>query len=342
MLTEQLGFDQSSHQSMWRNQIPEGKYWRNPKSLQAFLIYKCLFTTQTLHVCSRINWQHSQFAQGKHSAIHLHIARVHQNICWIFQIFCKFLSNFLMNATELGKLSKLSHTYLNVQHHPSNTRATIKQENPFNEQAMRFYSAEEGSVWQLSLAGTVQSTYLSHFTDRATCKVTQKHSVKDTLNSKHQWQQTELVFSLNKWQCRVEWGNTGCFPTTVITKPMCAGQERGQSFIFSASKETQIHKTLSIDRWALQSSCCGKRIGRTTTFVLVVLMRPHKNQSQMSWLKQGGKGQEENWINSTEGDGQHPQHAINIILARRKNIIPFPFKCTVATDNSPLPRRSKI
>lgn len=83
-------------------------------------------------------------------------------------------------------------------------------------------------------------------------------------------------------------------------------------------------------------------IRRTTIFVLVVLMQPHKNQSQLSWLKQGGKGHEENWINSTEGDGQHPQHAINIILAGRKNIIPFPFKCTVATDNSPLPKRSKI
>lgn len=45
---------------------------------------------------------------------------------------------------------------------------------------------------------------LSHFTDKATCKVTQKLSVKDTVNSKDQWQQSELVFSLNKWQCRVE------------------------------------------------------------------------------------------------------------------------------------------
>lgn len=48
-----------------------------------------------------------------------------------------------MNATELGKLSKLSHTFLNVQCHPSNTATG---ENLFNEQVMDFYNIKERPI----------------------------------------------------------------------------------------------------------------------------------------------------------------------------------------------------
>jgi len=39
-------------------------------------------------------------------------------------------------------------------------------------------------------------------------------------------------------------------------------------------------------------------------------------------------------MNCVEGDGQHPQHVINVYLAGRRNIILFPFKCNVAPNDT--------
>lgn len=48
--------------------------------------------------------------------------------------------------------------------------------------------------------------------------------------------------------------------------------------------QNSLHRQVSCTKQLLWQG-----IGRTTTFVLVVLMQPHKNESQLSWLRTGRK-----------------------------------------------------
>lgn len=162
-------------------------------------------------------------------------------------------------------------------------------ENPFNEQAMDLYSIKKGPCDSFPWLVQSSPSTLSHCTHKASCKVTQKFSKTHwtlktsgsklslfpvSTNGSAEWnEEIQASFQPEWWQKVIHAYWPG---------------ERAVIYFFrfkrNPNPQNSLHRQVSSTKQLLWQG-----IGRTTTFVLVVLMQPHKNESQLSWLRTGRK-----------------------------------------------------
>lgn len=118
-------------------------------------------------------------------------------------------------------------------------------------------------MWQVPLAGTVSPSTSSHFTDKASYKVTPLKTLKDMLYFEGQWQQTELFLLHQQMVVQNGMRNYRLASKHSDNKkwPINTVHERVLLFIFLASEENKIHKTISIHTWALQKQLSVVRDG---------------------------------------------------------------------------------
>lgn len=162
---------------------------------------------------------------------------------------------------NLDKSHKITHTFLNVQCCPSNTWPQ-ESTNAISKSSMDLYSTKEKPMWQLPLAGVIWPMYLKPFHWWGCLR---SHTVKNSQSKTC----CALKTNGSKLSCFSSSTSNGMMNYRLVPKqsdskkwPIHTGHERGQLFIFLASKENKIHKTISIiHMWALQKQLAVVRDG---------------------------------------------------------------------------------